>query len=163
MRASGHVVGQTAALWDFLHALVKIERISARIKEHISMIINEISADDCRAVLERASVGRLGCALNNEPYVVPIYLAFESDYIYVFSTFGKKIEWMRENPKVCVEVEESRAHPLSPPSRFLQTSLPTVEGMLLPDLGPGRAPWEKRAKVARSHKLGSGGKEDKRA
>jgi len=71
------------------------------------MMINEISADDCRAVLERASVGRLGCALNNEPYVVPIYLAYESDYIYVFSTFGKKIEWMRENPKVCVEVEES--------------------------------------------------------
>ena len=36
------------------------------------MMINEISAHECRAVLERASVGRLGCALNNEPYVVPI-------------------------------------------------------------------------------------------
>ena len=26
--------------------------------------------------------------------------------LYAFSTIGQKIEWMRENPKVCLEVEE---------------------------------------------------------
>jgi nitroimidazol reductase NimA-like FMN-containing flavoprotein (pyridoxamine 5'-phosphate oxidase superfamily) len=70
------------------------------------MVVNEISGQECRAVLARASIGRLGCALDNQPYVLPIYLACESDYMYVLSTFGQKIEWMRANPKVCVEVDE---------------------------------------------------------
>ena len=59
------------------------------------MWINEISQQKCRQILSRASAGRLGCALDNQPYVVPIFLACERDYIYVFSTVGKKIEWMR--------------------------------------------------------------------
>jgi nitroimidazol reductase NimA-like FMN-containing flavoprotein (pyridoxamine 5'-phosphate oxidase superfamily) len=29
---------------------------------------------------------------------------------YCFSTLGRKIEWMRENPLVCVEVDEIVAH-----------------------------------------------------
>lgn len=36
-------------------------------------------------------------------------MAYESDYIYVFATLGKKIEWMRTNPKVCVQVDEIRS------------------------------------------------------
>jgi len=70
------------------------------------MTINEISEKECLAVLARASIGRLGCALDSQPYVVPIYLAYEPGFIYVFSTYGKKIEWMRANPKVCVEIDE---------------------------------------------------------
>ncbi len=38
--------------------------------------------------------------------MVPVYFVYEGEWIYVFSTFGKKIEWMRANPKVCVEIEE---------------------------------------------------------
>jgi uncharacterized protein len=70
------------------------------------MLIKEISREQCIDVLSRAGVGRLGCSYNDQPYIVPIYLAYDSDWIYVFSTFGKKIEWMRANPKVCVEFEE---------------------------------------------------------
>jgi nitroimidazol reductase NimA-like FMN-containing flavoprotein (pyridoxamine 5'-phosphate oxidase superfamily) len=70
------------------------------------MLIREISTEECLATLARASVGRLGCSLNDQPYVVPIYFGYEGEWIYVFSTFGKKIEWMRANPKVCVEIEE---------------------------------------------------------
>jgi len=69
-------------------------------------MINEISNQDCRAVLTRSSIGRLGCALDNQPYVVPIYFAYEADYVYILSTFGQKIEWMRANPKVCIQVDE---------------------------------------------------------
>jgi uncharacterized protein len=71
-----------------------------------SMLIKEISTEECLATLARASVGRLGCSLNDQPYVVPIYFACEGEWIYVFSTPGRKIEWMRANPKVCVEIEE---------------------------------------------------------
>jgi uncharacterized protein len=71
------------------------------------MLIKEISEKECLDTLALASVGRLGCSLNDQPYVVPIYFAYEKEWIYVFSTFGKKIEWMRANPKVCVEIEDS--------------------------------------------------------
>lgn len=70
------------------------------------MIINEMTEKECRAVLSRGLIGRIGCSLDNQPYVVPIYFAYEPDYIYVLSTFGQKIEWMRTNPKVCIQVDE---------------------------------------------------------
>lgn len=65
-----------------------------------------MSEEECRALLARASMGRLGCSLDNQPYVVPICLAYEPDCIYVFSTFGQKIEWMRANPKVCMQIDD---------------------------------------------------------
>lgn len=70
------------------------------------MEINEMTAEECRAFLERASVGRLGCSLENQPYVVPIHFAYDSGYLYVFSTFGQKVKWMRANPRVCVQTDE---------------------------------------------------------
>jgi nitroimidazol reductase NimA-like FMN-containing flavoprotein (pyridoxamine 5'-phosphate oxidase superfamily) len=58
------------------------------------------------------SLGRLACALDNQPYVVPVAFSYEPGRIYVFSTVGKKIEWMRQNPKVCLQVDEigNRSH-----------------------------------------------------
>jgi nitroimidazol reductase NimA-like FMN-containing flavoprotein (pyridoxamine 5'-phosphate oxidase superfamily) len=70
------------------------------------VLIDEMTEHECHEFLERASFGRLGCSLGDQPYIVPVCLAYESDCIYVFSTFGKKIEWMRANPKVCIQVDE---------------------------------------------------------
>ncbi len=70
------------------------------------MQVGEMTQDACRAVLTRNTIGRLGCSLENQPYVVPICFAYEADYIYIFSTLGQKIEWMRANPKVCMEIDE---------------------------------------------------------
>lgn len=69
-------------------------------------MINELTAQECRIVLERGSLGRLGCSLDDQPYVVPIYFAYEPDHVYVLSTLGQKIEWMRANPKVCIQADE---------------------------------------------------------
>lgn len=71
-----------------------------------NMLIHEMSGNECREILTRTSIGRLGCSLNDQPYVVPIYFAYEADYIYALSTVGQKIEWMRQNPRVCVQVDE---------------------------------------------------------
>jgi len=60
--------------------------------------------------LTRTVFGRLGCASDNQPYVVPIYFAYEPDQLYGFTTVGRKIDWMRKNPKVCVEVDEVVDH-----------------------------------------------------
>ena len=70
------------------------------------MVINEMTKDECGALLASASLGRLGCSLDNQPYVLPIYFVYEPDNVYVFSTSGQKTECMRTNPKVCLEVDE---------------------------------------------------------
>jgi uncharacterized protein len=70
------------------------------------MAIKEMSDSECRAFLTRSHVGRLGCAFDDQPYVVPISVVYEADYIYSFSTIGKKVQWMRKNAKVCVELDE---------------------------------------------------------
>jgi uncharacterized protein len=69
-------------------------------------LICEMTERESREVLARATVGRLGCSFDNQPYVVPVYLAYESDYVYVFATFRQKIEWLGSNPKVCIEIDE---------------------------------------------------------
>ncbi|HXZ79564.1 MAG TPA: pyridoxamine 5'-phosphate oxidase family protein [Terriglobales bacterium] len=73
------------------------------------MMVTEMSEKECREVLMRASLGRLACSLDGQPYIVPVYFAYEADYVYVLSTLGQKIEWMRANPKVCLEVEEIKS------------------------------------------------------
>lgn len=70
------------------------------------MIIEELKETECQEFLERTWLGRLGCALDDQPYVVPLHFEYEPNYLYLFSTEGKKIEWMRANAKVCVEVDE---------------------------------------------------------
>ena len=70
------------------------------------MRIAEISQDECKDLLNRASLGRLGCSLDNQPYVVPICFVYEPECIYVFSTLGQKIKWMRLNPNVCLQTDE---------------------------------------------------------
>jgi nitroimidazol reductase NimA-like FMN-containing flavoprotein (pyridoxamine 5'-phosphate oxidase superfamily) len=70
------------------------------------MRIVEISQDECKDLLNRTSVGRLACSLENQPYVVPMCFVYESDHLYVFSTLGQKIKWMRQNPKVCLQADQ---------------------------------------------------------
>ena len=70
------------------------------------MLIQEMTQDDCLSALARARLGRLACAHQNQPYVVPIYFVYEEPYLYGFTTPGQKVEWMRYNPLVCLEVDE---------------------------------------------------------
>jgi uncharacterized protein len=70
------------------------------------MVINEMSEPECRETLASASFGRIGCALDDQPYIVPVYFAYDKGFVYVLGTAGQKIEWMRRNPKVCLLVDE---------------------------------------------------------
>ena len=70
------------------------------------MQIRDLSYQESIEILKRARLGRLACARNGQPYVTPAYLAFESNYLYGFSSVGRKVTWMRENPLVCVEFDE---------------------------------------------------------
>ena len=72
-------------------------------------MIREMSREECLGVLARATLVRLACAHENQPYVVPVYLVFHAssgeECFYGFTTPGQKVEWMRSNPLVCVEMD----------------------------------------------------------
>ena len=70
------------------------------------MLIRELTTPECHDVLKRASIARLGCARDNQPYVVPVHVYFDENYLYSFAMLGQKITWMRDNPRVCVQVDE---------------------------------------------------------
>jgi nitroimidazol reductase NimA-like FMN-containing flavoprotein (pyridoxamine 5'-phosphate oxidase superfamily) len=70
------------------------------------MRIVQMLPQECGDLLKRISLGRLACSLHNQPYIVPVAFSYEPESLYVFSTVGKKIEWMRQNPKVCLQVDE---------------------------------------------------------
>lgn len=74
------------------------------------MFIHEMTEFECYQALQQATVGRLACASDNQPYVVPIYFAVDGEYVYAFTTLGQKIEWMRTNPRVCLEIDERISH-----------------------------------------------------
>jgi len=59
----------------------------------------------CIELLENAGIGRIACTAGLQPYITPFSFAYEKGFIYCFGTVGKKIETMRTNPLVCVEVE----------------------------------------------------------
>jgi nitroimidazol reductase NimA-like FMN-containing flavoprotein (pyridoxamine 5'-phosphate oxidase superfamily) len=72
------------------------------------MLIHELTEADCHDILSRTRLARLACSRADQPYVVPVSFSYDprSNCLYCFSAVGKKIEWMRENPKVCAEIED---------------------------------------------------------
>lgn len=58
------------------------------------------------SILQHATVCRLGLAVGNEPYVVPISFGYRDGCLYVHSSpAGKKVDMLRQNPRVCFEVD----------------------------------------------------------
>jgi len=70
------------------------------------MVIQEMTEQECRAMLAQRYVARLACARSNQPYIVPIHVDLDGDFLYGFATLGQKIDWMRLNPLVCLEIDE---------------------------------------------------------
>jgi len=72
------------------------------------MRIISLSEEEVRALLQRSHIGRIACARHDQPYIVPIGFSFDSEKncLYSFSAVGQKIQWMRENPRVCIEVDD---------------------------------------------------------
>jgi len=59
------------------------------------------------AILNRAGVGRLGLAVDNLPYVVPLNYVYHNGAIYFHcADEGRKIDMLQANLQVCFEVDE---------------------------------------------------------
>lgn len=79
------------------------------------MVIQEMTHAECLQKLVGARLARLACSHENQPYIVPTYLAYyaprdENPCFYGFTTHGQKVEWMRTNPLVCVEIDDIESY-----------------------------------------------------
>jgi nitroimidazol reductase NimA-like FMN-containing flavoprotein (pyridoxamine 5'-phosphate oxidase superfamily) len=73
------------------------------------MLIHEMTLEECRDALAQASLARLACEMDGQPYAVPVYLVYDGNYLFGFSTMGYKIDCMRTNPLVCVEIDDVKS------------------------------------------------------
>jgi nitroimidazol reductase NimA-like FMN-containing flavoprotein (pyridoxamine 5'-phosphate oxidase superfamily) len=64
-----------------------------------------LSPDEIESLVHQQYIGRLGCHAEDTIYVVPISYAYDGVYIYGHSYAGTKINMMRRNPKVCLQVD----------------------------------------------------------
>ncbi len=70
-------------------------------------MIKELDDKRARNFLKEQRFGHLGCTLKGgEPYVVPVNYLFHEDNIYIHSLPGKKLDALRENRKICLQVEK---------------------------------------------------------
>lgn len=57
-------------------------------------------------LVEEQCVCRIAFKGETHPYIAPFLYVFDGKFIYFLSTkYGRKIEYFRDNPNVCVEIE----------------------------------------------------------
>jgi nitroimidazol reductase NimA-like FMN-containing flavoprotein (pyridoxamine 5'-phosphate oxidase superfamily) len=66
----------------------------------------ELSRAEIDDFLRGQRIARLGCHAGGETYVVPLIYAYDADTVFAVTTEGRKTAMLRENPRVCVEVDE---------------------------------------------------------
>jgi uncharacterized protein len=70
------------------------------------MSIGKLGKTDALAILRKGTLGRLGCIAADWPYVVPVNYYFDGENIYIHTLPGKKLDALRANPRVCLQVDE---------------------------------------------------------
>jgi nitroimidazol reductase NimA-like FMN-containing flavoprotein (pyridoxamine 5'-phosphate oxidase superfamily) len=70
--------------------------------------IDEMEFSEISSLLQRVGYGHLACAKENQPYVVPIHYVYDPPHILIYTTKGKKTDFLASNPEVCLQVEEVR-------------------------------------------------------
>ena len=70
------------------------------------MNIRELSAAECRHLVERNRLARLACSLDGQPYVVPISCVYDAHLLYAFTMPGRKLDILRANPRAALLFEE---------------------------------------------------------
>jgi uncharacterized protein len=68
--------------------------------------VRELSRDEIEEFLRGQRIARLGCHAGGETYVVPVIYAYEDGALVTVTTEGRKTAMLRENPRLCVEVDE---------------------------------------------------------
>lgn len=66
----------------------------------------ELSRAEIDDFLRGQRIARLGCHAGGVTYVVPLIYAYEDGAVVAVTTEGRKTAMLRENPRVCVEVDD---------------------------------------------------------
>jgi nitroimidazol reductase NimA-like FMN-containing flavoprotein (pyridoxamine 5'-phosphate oxidase superfamily) len=70
---------------------------------------HDLTFDDCEKILLDGHYGHLGFIANGEPHVLPVTYVYKYGYIFSHTSEGEKIEMMRTNKRVCLQVERVRS------------------------------------------------------
>ena len=71
--------------------------------------VEEMDVDEIQELISRENFAHLGCSQMDVPYVVPINYAFVDPYIYIYTTEGKKSEFLTANPNICLQIEKIKS------------------------------------------------------
>jgi uncharacterized protein len=63
--------------------------------------------EEVEKMLNGEALGRLGCYAHGKMFVVPINFGYDGNCLYAHSKEGQKISMMRENAKVCFEIDRT--------------------------------------------------------
>ncbi|MHB8146994.1 MAG: pyridoxamine 5'-phosphate oxidase family protein [Vulcanimicrobiaceae bacterium] len=69
------------------------------------VVLGELSAGNIDDVLLENVIGRIGCHAFGHTYVVPVTYVYHAGFVYGHGRLGMKIHMMRQNPRVCFEVD----------------------------------------------------------
>ncbi|MGN6179890.1 MAG: pyridoxamine 5'-phosphate oxidase family protein [Mucilaginibacter sp.] len=69
-------------------------------------MLGTLNEQEIIALLSKQITGYLACSLQGESYLVPVNYVYKNNAIYAHSGPGKKIDIMRQNPKVCFTIAE---------------------------------------------------------
>jgi nitroimidazol reductase NimA-like FMN-containing flavoprotein (pyridoxamine 5'-phosphate oxidase superfamily) len=65
----------------------------------------DLTKDEINNVLMSQSLCRIACSDDDKPYIVPVIFAYAGDYLFGQSMPGTKLNILRKNPNVCVQVD----------------------------------------------------------
>ncbi len=69
-------------------------------------MLGELTKKEIEDVLMSNVVGRIGCSSQQKIYVVPVTYAYDGESIIGHTVEGMKINFLRENPECCFEVDD---------------------------------------------------------
>jgi nitroimidazol reductase NimA-like FMN-containing flavoprotein (pyridoxamine 5'-phosphate oxidase superfamily) len=70
-------------------------------------MIKNLDENSALEFLAGRKFGHLGCVLETgDPLVVPVNYLYQNQWIYIHSLPGQKLDALRANPKVCLQVEQ---------------------------------------------------------
>src|SRR6185436_19382462 len=90
--------------------------------------IQELTLEEIDELLDRQTIGRLGCHYAGTTYVVPLVSARHKGALYVLTADGMKTALARGNPQVCFEVDEYDAESGNWASAILQGRYEELDG-----------------------------------
>lgn len=68
-------------------------------------MLGELNKEQIETLLNTETIARVGCYADGKIYVVPVSYAYNDGYLYAHSKDGLKVQMMRKNPEVCIEID----------------------------------------------------------